>query len=92
MAAVNKIHARYRCVLQVAKDRPNFFHLVSTAPNAKWGFGKEMEKREKKKKLWVVETANMLRAVPAFALPRIYCVIYIPFAFYLMFVYNYYKL
>ena len=53
--------------------------------------GRRWRKEKKKKKLWV-ETANMLRAVPAFALPRIYCVIYIPFAFYLMFVYNYYKL
>ena len=81
------------CVLQVAKDRPNFFHLVSTAPNAKWGFGKEMEKREKKEEVMGGDCKHApLRAVPAFALPRIYCVIYIPFAFYLMFVYNYYKL
>ena len=37
---------------------------------------------EKRRKFWVETAANMLRAVPAFALPRIpYRVVLIPFGF-----------
>ena len=37
---------------------------------------------EKRRKFWVETAANMFRAVPAFALPRIpYRVVLIPFAF-----------
>ena len=66
-------------MLQGAKDRPNFFILFPLRQSTKWGFGEEMEKR---RKFWVETAANMLRAVPAFALPRIpYRVVLIPFGF-----------